>query len=635
VETGVGNQEIIQNIPLSMIVCNPYNPRKYRPEEDLRELSKSIVNFGIIQPVTVRPKGEDKYEIVCGERRYRSSLLAELATIPSIVKSYSDEEAMEITILENLQRKDISPVEEAVSFSRLMDLRGYTIEDLVNQFGKSDKYIRSRLQLRNLTEEIADLIIRDEITLGIGLELSRFCSDIQQNVYREHLTEDNNSSWKHLSAAEFHNRMESGYSTDLSKYEFDKTDCKVCPFNSSKYDLFLDGNCGSCQHVTCLRYKQSEYMAYEALQLVESGKNIGVCVPPHSIASADVVGHLSNEGCDVFEITPERYPVKPVEPVMETYRTKKEFKEAQKSYMDILQQYDNRVSEINHLAAEGKIQLLVDVSNLKPELCYRTVIEAVEQEQGEDPIEKLRKQDERNREIAVENAVEDVKHFIREKEIPDREFQALEEELIYYLMLACLRKENYQKLGFDDNDVLTDEQKASVISTLTDAQKNVIRRDFIVKNLSTTVGTGKQSFLLLDFSFLHFPETTADIKLRHSEIFKTRHERIEDKIRQLTPVEKKQRFEEAVVVTEEKPVLQLPAPETTDDMTDDMTEGTAEVTAEITAENEVVIPDSVPFEDADLDDIPLCPELPLNVIIGEIPENEEPYFNPVLLAEAV
>ena len=100
VETGQPRPEVIENIELSMIVCNPFNPRKYRTEEDLEELKTSIFNYGIIQPVTVRRKDE-AYEIVCGERRFYASRLAGLMTIPALVKDYSDEEAMEICILEN------------------------------------------------------------------------------------------------------------------------------------------------------------------------------------------------------------------------------------------------------------------------------------------------------------------------------------------------------------------------------------------------------------------------------------------------------------------------------------------------------------------------------------------------------
>jgi ParB family chromosome partitioning protein len=220
VEMKQASPGVIQNIELPVIVCNPFNPRKYRPEEDLEELKTSIANFGIIQPVTLRPKGTG-YEIVCGERRYRASVLAGLATIPAIVRDYSDGEAMEICILENLQRRDINPVEEALSFGKLMEVRGYSIEDLVKQFGKTDKYIRSRLQLRNLIDEVAALLAGEEITLGVALELARFCPDIQKEVYHEHLGDDS-YSWKRLQTGEFHRMLEKGYSTDLSNYEFDR-----------------------------------------------------------------------------------------------------------------------------------------------------------------------------------------------------------------------------------------------------------------------------------------------------------------------------------------------------------------------------------------------------------------------------
>jgi ParB family chromosome partitioning protein len=232
VETKQASPEVIQHIELSMIACSPFNPRKYRNEEELEELTRSIVNFGIIQPVTLRAKDE-AYEIVCGERRYRASLKAGLPTIPAIVKNCSDEEAMEICILENLQRRDINPVEEADSFGKLMEVRNYSIDDLVKQFGKTDKYIRSRLQLRNLVDEVAELLVKEEITLGIALELARFCPDIQKDVYREHLNADDSYSWRRLQTKEFRKLLEKGYSADLSNYEFDKSDCTGCRSNSS------------------------------------------------------------------------------------------------------------------------------------------------------------------------------------------------------------------------------------------------------------------------------------------------------------------------------------------------------------------------------------------------------------------
>jgi ParB family chromosome partitioning protein len=302
-ETGQANPGVIQHIDLSMIACSPFNLRKYRPEEELEELKTSIMSFGIIQSVTLRLK-ESGYEIVCGERCYRASLMAGLFTVPVIIRDCSDAEAMEICILENLQRRDINPVEEALSFGKLMEVRGYSIEDLVKQFGKVDKYIRSHLQLRNLTDQISELLAREEITLAIALEVARFCPDIQQDVYENHLSADDSYSWKHLPAKDFRRVLENKYSTDLSKYEFDRSDCKGCRFNSSIYDLFADGNCGNCQNMECMRYKQAEYMTTEATRMLNERKNVnvGICVAPNSFASEEVVGNLIDTGCEIYEM---------------------------------------------------------------------------------------------------------------------------------------------------------------------------------------------------------------------------------------------------------------------------------------------------------------------------------------------
>ena len=308
----VQTAEVIQNIKLSMIVCSPFNPRKYRTGEDLEELKQSIVNFGIIQPITIRRK-EEKYEIVCGERRYHASLMAERTTIPAIIKDYTDEEAMEITILENLQRRDINPVEEVLSFGKLMKVRGYSIDDLVKQFGKTDKYIRSRLQLRNLIDSVQELLAREEITMANALELARFCPDIQEDVYREHLGDDN-YSWKNVSSKDFRRLLYNEYSTDLSRYEFDKSACESCRFNSSIYDLFSDGNCGSCQNLECLHKKRLA----ETRRLLDKRKdvNVGICITPNSLTSPEMVEDLIDTGREIYETAATPLPIEPVKPSM-------------------------------------------------------------------------------------------------------------------------------------------------------------------------------------------------------------------------------------------------------------------------------------------------------------------------------
>ena len=96
--------------------------------------------------------------------------------------------------------------------------------------------------------------------------------------------------------------LENGYSADLSNYEFDKTDCKKCKFNSSCFDLFADGSGGYCQNMECLRYKQAEYVASETNKMLAENPNIGICVAPNSFASAEVVDNLMDTGCEIYEM---------------------------------------------------------------------------------------------------------------------------------------------------------------------------------------------------------------------------------------------------------------------------------------------------------------------------------------------
>ncbi|MDR1155633.1 MAG: hypothetical protein LBL04_13080 [Bacteroidales bacterium] len=332
--------------------------------------------------------------------------------------------------------------------------------------------------------------------------------------------------------------LEGRYSTDLSGYGFDKADCKGCPFNSSVYDLFADGSCGNCQNMECLRYKQGGYMAAEAARLLDERKNAAVCIAPDSFASAEVVGNLIDTGYEIYEMVDSRLPVEPHRPTEEDFASEAEYQEAEASYRLSMSHYESDSARIEAMVQQGRAQLLVDVSHRKPELCYRIVpeIETVNgQPTEEDTVEKLHGQDSRNREIAIEKAVEDVKLLVRESIIPDTEFQQAEEELVYYIMLSALRKENYGKLGFDTQVPLTDEEKAGVTASLTGEHKNAIRRDFIIKHLSDTCGVRRQSYLLLEFASLHFPQKVNQIKEQYNEQYKKRHIRIEERIRELQP----------------------------------------------------------------------------------------------------
>lgn len=176
-------------ISLSLIDRNSFNPRKVFNEEALEELALSIKGKGVIQPIVVRPVG-NRYEIVCGERRFRASLIAGMENIPACIKELSDDEAEEYAITENLQRKDVSPLEEAEAFSKLVSGGKYDINSLVIKFGKSEAFIRGRLKLVNLIMEFRNMLEKDAINIGVAGVLACYPNDLQNKIYIEHFDEN-------------------------------------------------------------------------------------------------------------------------------------------------------------------------------------------------------------------------------------------------------------------------------------------------------------------------------------------------------------------------------------------------------------------------------------------------------------
>lgn len=160
----------IKNIEISSIFPNEEQPRKEFDKKLLEELRDSIKEHGVIQPIIVRKKGEG-YEIVAGERRWRAAKAADLKEIPCIVKEIDDEEAVKLALIENLQRDDLNPIEEAFAFKKLIEDYKLTHEELAQSLGKSRSYISNSIRLLNLDEEIIEKIKEGEISSGHGRAL--------------------------------------------------------------------------------------------------------------------------------------------------------------------------------------------------------------------------------------------------------------------------------------------------------------------------------------------------------------------------------------------------------------------------------------------------------------------------------
>lgn len=163
-------KEKVLELDINLVVSNKDQPRKEFERESLEELRDSIKKYGIIQPIVVR-RISDKYEIIAGERRWRAAKEANLKKVPCIVKEVDDIEAVKIALIENIQRQDLNPIEEANAFKALMDNFSLTQEEVAEAVGKSRSYIANSIRLLNLDKEILDFVSQGKITAGHGKAL--------------------------------------------------------------------------------------------------------------------------------------------------------------------------------------------------------------------------------------------------------------------------------------------------------------------------------------------------------------------------------------------------------------------------------------------------------------------------------
>ena len=172
-------KEEIVEIDISELRPNPYQPRKEFDPEKLTELAVSIKEHGIIQPIIVK-KSVKGYEIIAGERRYRASKLAGLDKVPAIVRPFTDEQMAEISLLENIQRENLNPIEEALAYKQLLEKSHMTHENLSTKVGKSRSYITNVIGLLRLPSEVQELVSKGKISMGHARALSKLESDIEE-----------------------------------------------------------------------------------------------------------------------------------------------------------------------------------------------------------------------------------------------------------------------------------------------------------------------------------------------------------------------------------------------------------------------------------------------------------------------
>ena len=194
-DNSVSNGDEVREIAIEKMVANPFQPRRVFNQDKLQELAESIKQNGVLQPVIVRhnPKDSSQYEILAGERRWRASQIANIETIPAIVRKLDDDQMLQAAILENLQREDLTPLEEAQAYRDMMDGLNLTQAQVAKRLGKARSVVANFLRLLNLPDEVKELLNAGQLSMGqartlLGLHNKRRIVPVAKRAVAEGMT---------------------------------------------------------------------------------------------------------------------------------------------------------------------------------------------------------------------------------------------------------------------------------------------------------------------------------------------------------------------------------------------------------------------------------------------------------------
>lgn len=520
-------------LAIDKIRPNPNNPRRSYDENALAELAASIAAHGLIQPIRVRAAEQGGYIIVCGERRYRAVQLLGQTEIEAVVDAApADERAIfDLALSENIQREEMPPLDEAEAYEAAMQTLRGDAATVAAHFGKSEQYIYYRMKLNELIPDIKKLLRGNSITLGLAMELARYGKDLQKAIYKDRLKDDD--GWQKYSVKEFKRMVDTHYTNDLSRYRFDLAACATCKHNANTYDMFATG-AGRCTNRECLETKNREFIERKSRELLAQNPKFILCKDRYGCNDHNkAVEHMTENGveCKVFEYGQvQEMPAIPTEPCSADYATDADYTAAIQTYEQQKKAAEEKAADLLAKHDAGAIRIFVKTSRDDARLVYVNQTAKGRESTGE-LIARLEEKKIRNTELAHEKTVEAVRQIVRDEEIAPTPFTQLEDNILYYIMLGSLRHDHLAAVGFPKAYYLTSEQKIAVVNALTDEQRDLITRDFLVKSLTSDIGfdkTGKQ--LLMEFAALHHKEKYEVTKAQFDEEYTKRNDRLDERI---------------------------------------------------------------------------------------------------------
>ncbi len=558
--TGAQPSPQVELLDLNRIVTGSYNPRKDFREDTLLELSESIRQSGVLQPICVRPH-EDGFEIVYGERRYWAAAMAGLTHIPALVRALTDAEAVDAAITENLQREDVKPREEAAAYKLALESGRHTVESLVGKFGKSEAYIRSRLKLCDLIDALAEQLDREDISVGVAVEIAKYPAEIQEQVYAEHFDDGCRVSWRNARIREIARRLYDQYMTKLENYRFDKSDCTTCSHNTANQVLFRDeceGGCAGCQMRECMVRKNNEYLVQQALKLLKEDPRTILATAGDTPAA--VLEVLESEGYHVEELEYSIYcydlaPRRPEEPQAAAYASEEAFSAARQRYEALLDEFTERTQKLEFDISEGRTLKYAILGALDVQVRYDDVPEQqetvdVESPDGSkrqvlvtivppSPLETLERQDQRNRQICYEHITSKMKEVLRDAKVSNKPLQKEERQMLYYAIMRGVNGgPRLQQCGFRSKEKghFTVEEQFAAAGRITSKQQAALVRTFLANFFrvaapeSYCTDRTLDTQLLCRFGELNFAEQSRQVQQEFLAVYEKRRVRIQEQI---------------------------------------------------------------------------------------------------------
>lgn len=508
-------------IEISRIIPDPDQPRRFFDETALSELTESVKVNGVIQPIMLRPNGDIGYMVVCGERRYRASIAAGLTEIPAVVRELTNEQALELQIIENLQRKDVHPMEEAVAFRSLLDQKKFSILEIASRVGKSVFYVRQRLKLNDLTPEWQQIFFNNVINLRDALLVCPLPEKAQEAVYLAFESKLKVPGAK----VQLDTWTMDKFKGDLNDAAFDLNDsslftsagaCSNCQYNTSVSLLFPDhANAPRCMNTSCFKTK-SELHLEKALKEAQEDPSV-VLINNMWHGDNDLVKRLIKEGHavlkrhDDFEKVDmpeapdldqlkEEYEYETEEGEKTFSEIEEEFKELQVSYDAEMQIYNQKINSgkyvrgfiVNGSSNEVGKYIYVDLKK-KPSNKSKDAAPSSTGSGNDDvksEIDRISKREERNCEldgIKIHIGILEQLKNCKELNLPSLLHQSIDRGLMVYLLLESggysFRDEIRKKLkGFPKRPESRNQYHADYFQSLSKTTDDQLA--FIVRRLA-------------------------------------------------------------------------------------------------------------------------------------------------------